>query len=64
VRLASWLARLARLVRRPRGHDAAPPAARGGVVTHQVTTPPEEVEAYWTDERIREAHPREQRRDP
>jgi hypothetical protein len=34
------------------------------VVVHDVTTPPDEVEAYWTDERIREATPREQRLDP
>ncbi len=36
---------------------------RGGVVTSEVTTPPEQVEEYWTDERIRDAQPREQRLD-
>jgi hypothetical protein len=34
------------------------------VVTSEVTTPPEQVEAYWTDERVRGATPREQRLDP
>ena len=37
---------------------------RGGVVISEVTTPPEQVEEYWTDERIRDAQPREQRLDP
>ena len=37
---------------------------RGGVVTTEVTTPPEQAQEYWTDERIRDAQPREQRLDP
>ncbi|HEU4913110.1 MAG TPA: hypothetical protein VFV76_14565 [Actinomycetes bacterium] len=57
-RLVSWLLRLVR-----RGPSGAR-TAQGGVVTSEVTTPPEQVEAYWTDERVRGATPREQRLDP
>ncbi len=51
-RAASWLLRLLRA----RRHGA------DGVVTHDVTTPSADVEAYWTDERLRQARPREVRR--
>jgi hypothetical protein len=57
-RLVALLSRLAR-----RGNGASG-TAPGGVVRHEVTTPPEQVEAYWTDERVRETTPREQRLDP
>ena len=60
-RLVSLLARLAR---RRGGAAGDAGAAPGGVVTSDVTTPPEQVEAYWTDERVRGATPREQRLDP
>ncbi len=59
-RLVSLLARLAR--RRGGTGDAG--TAEGGVVSAELTTPPEQVEAYWTDERVRQAEPREQRLDP
>ena len=36
----------------------------GGVSTYDVPTAAEDIEAYWTDERIRGARPREQRLDP
>ncbi len=60
--LASLLSRLVRLVRRRRVSGGA--TAPGGVVTSTVTTPPEQVREYWTDERVRSAEPREQRLDP
>jgi hypothetical protein len=57
-RLAALLSRLARR----RGRAAG--TASGGVATHEVTAPPGQVRAYWTDERVRQATPREQRLDP
>jgi hypothetical protein len=57
-RLAALLSRLARR----RGRAAG--TTSGGVVTSEVTTPHEQVVDYWTDERMREAQPREQRLDP
>ena len=51
IRPVSWLLRLLRA----RRHGA------DGVVTHDVTTPSADVEAYWTDERLRGARPRELR---
>jgi hypothetical protein len=57
-RLVALLSRLARRRGRATG------TAAGGVVTHDVTTPPEQVVDYWTDERVRGATPREQRLDP
>lgn len=61
MRRPPWIARLARRVlgRAPGGG-----AEQGGVAAHDVTTPPETVESYWTDERLRGAVPREQRIDP
>jgi len=60
-RLVSAMSRLARGLRRGAA-DTGP--ASGGVAVHDVTTPPDAVTEYWTDERIREARPREQRLDP
>lgn len=53
---------LSRLARWRRGRVAG--TTSGGVVTHDVTTPPEQVVEYWTEERVRDARPREQRLDP
>ena len=64
-RLVSAISRLAHGLRRgaaDTGSDTSP--ASGGVAVHEVTTPPDAVTEYWTDERIREARPREQRLDP
>ena len=62
-RLVSAIRRLARLVRGGAPHADTGPAP-GGVAVHDGTPPPDAVTEYWTDERIREARPREQRLDP
>ncbi len=54
---------LSRLGRRPR-RDGRAGVSTDGVVVSGTTSPPEQVEAYWTDERIRGAVPRERRLDP
>lgn len=55
---------LSHLMRRLGGRPAALTSAPDDVVSHQVTDSPDEVAAYWTDERVRGARPREQRLDP
>jgi hypothetical protein len=53
--LQGLIARLLRLFRPER----RPPADPSDVVVHQVDQTPDEVESYWTDERLRGARPRE-----
>jgi hypothetical protein len=55
---------LSHLLRRVGGQRTSGGDGPGDVVVHDVTDPPEQVQAYWTDERMRAARPREQRLDP
>jgi hypothetical protein len=55
VTLHALAARVRRMVRR----EGRPSAGSPGVVVHRVDQAPEEVEQYWTDERMRSARPRQ-----
>jgi hypothetical protein len=55
-----WDRLLQRLLRR---EGRPSPDAPGGAVVHHVEQLPDDVEAYWDEDRVRDARPRELRRD-
>jgi hypothetical protein len=58
--IPAWVAQVRKAFRR----ESRPPSdTPGGAVVHQVDQSHDEVADYWTDERLRDARPREIIRD-